>query len=88
MKVRVKLRFNKLTGEVEEFLVDDQDSQRLPEAEHNREHDRVAAAIGGVIERYPRVTEVAPGGPAPVQPAEPIVEPPQTNTRARERHRP
>ena len=87
MKVRVKLRFNKLTGEVEEFLVDDQDSQRFPEAEHNREHDRVAATIGGVIERHPRVTEVVPGGPAPVQPAEPIAEPLQPDTRARGRHK-
>jgi hypothetical protein len=65
MKVRVKLRFNKLTGEVEEFLVDDQDLPYLPEAEHNREHDRVAAEIGSVLERHPRVTEVLPGAPAP-----------------------
>lgn len=87
MKVRVKLRFNKLTGEVEEFLVDDEDIQRGSEAEHNREHDRVAAAIGSVIERHPRVVEVLPGGPAPAQPAERLPEQPDTDTRKRERTR-
>lgn len=87
MKVRVKLRFNKLTGEVEEFVVDDQDIQRLPEAEHNREHDRVAATIGSVIERHPRVSEVLPGGPAPAQPAERLPESAETEPRQRERHR-
>ncbi len=71
MKVRVKLRFNKLTGEVEEFLVEDRDLPYLPEAEHNREHDRVAADIGHVLERHPRVTEVMPEGPRPVSPATP-----------------
>ncbi len=60
MKVRVKLRFNKVTGEVEEFLVDDQDMPMLSEADHNRQHERIAAEIGNVIERHPRVTEVLP----------------------------
>lgn len=65
MRVRVKLRFNKLTGEVEEFLVDDQDLPWLPAAEHNRQHDRIAAEVGGVLERHPTVTEMLPGQPAP-----------------------
>jgi hypothetical protein len=68
MRVRVKLRFNKLTGEVEEFLVDDQDLPRLPAAEHNRQHDRIAAEVGGVLERHPAVTEVLPGQPTPAVP--------------------
>ena len=71
MKVRIKLRFNKLTGEVEEFLVEDRDLPYLPEAEHNRKHDRVATDIGHVLERYPRVTEVMPDGSRPVSPATP-----------------
>lgn len=65
MRVRVKLRFNKLTGEVEEFLVDDYGLPLLPEAEHNSEHDRIAAAVGRVLERHPRVTEAPPGAPEP-----------------------
>jgi len=67
MKVRVKLRFNKLTGEVEEFRVDDQDTPALSEAEHNREHDRVAAEIGSVLERHPRITEILPDEIAPAE---------------------
>lgn len=85
MKVRVKLRFNKLTGEVEEFLVEDQDLPYLPEAEHNREHDRVAAEIGNVLERHPRVTEVVPGEPKPVSPA--TTETPETPIPQPERRR-
>ncbi len=85
MRVRVKLRFNKLTGEVEEFLVDDHATPVLPEAEHNREHDRVAAAIGSVIERHPRVTEIAPGAPEPDRETEPAAVQPETPGRERYR---
>ena len=85
MKVRVKLRFNKLTGEVEEFRVDDQDLPYPSEAEHNREHDRVAAEIGSVLEPHPRVTEVLPGAPAPVP--EPAPETPATDTVQPERYK-
>ncbi len=60
MPTRVRFRFNKATGEVEEFLVDDQD-QTLPEAEH----DRIAAAVGAVVAASPRILEVQPGGSAP-----------------------
>jgi hypothetical protein len=84
MKVRVKLRFNKLTGEVEEFMVDDEE-QRLPEAEHNREHDRIAAEIGGVLEQHPRVREVLPGAPAPAPERAPVT--PEVETPRRERQR-
>ncbi len=64
MKVKVLFRFNKQTGEVEEFIVDDVDS-RLPEAEHNRQHDRIAAEVGRVVERYPHIDEILPGAAAP-----------------------
>lgn len=60
MEVKVRFRVNKATGEVEIFEVDDLDST-LPEAEHNREHDRIAAELGAVIERRARVTEHSPG---------------------------
>lgn len=65
MKVKVKYRFNKATGQVEIFEIDDWQST-LPQAEHNREHDRIAAEIGNVVERNPRIVEVLPGTePAP-----------------------
>jgi hypothetical protein len=53
MPTRVRFRFNKLTGEVEEFLVDDQD-QRLPEAEH----DRIAAGVARMVAVSPGITPV------------------------------
>ena len=59
MDVKVRFRFNKLSGQVETFEID-QDST-LPMVEHEREHDRVAAEIGALLERLPRVTAVLPG---------------------------
>lgn len=61
METKVKFRFNKRTGEVELLL--DQVST-LPSSEHDAEHDRIAAEIGRVLERLPRVTEVLPGDPS------------------------
>ncbi len=61
MPTLVRFRFNKATGEVEEFLVDDQD-RNLSEAEH----DRIAADVGRFLVQSPRVIEVAPGRAAPV----------------------
>ena len=61
MEIKVHFRYNKITGEVELFEVDDEGPMRLPEAEHNRQHDRIAANIGNLIERNPRVDEVLPG---------------------------
>lgn len=60
METKVKFRFNKRTGDVE--LVVDQEST-LPDAAHDAAHDRVAAEIGRVIERLPRVIEVTAGDP-------------------------
>ncbi len=75
MDVKVRSRFNKVSGEVERFEVE-QDS-RLPYDAHEREHDRVAAEIGALLERFPRVTELPGDGPAvaptrerPPEPAE------------------
>ncbi len=59
MPTHVRFRLNKLTGEVEEFLVDDQD-QNLPEAEH----DRIAAEVARVITRHPLIHEVTGTTPA------------------------
>ena len=53
MPTRVRFRFNKLTGEIEEFLVDDQD-RRLPEAEH----DRIAAEVARMVAVSPGITPV------------------------------
>jgi hypothetical protein len=61
MEVRVRFRFNKVTGEVEEFIVDDVDS-RLPADEHNRQHERIATEIGRVIERNPGLIELQSSG--------------------------
>ncbi|MCP5419576.1 MAG: hypothetical protein H6970_04280 [Gammaproteobacteria bacterium] len=85
MKVRVKLRFNKKTGEMEEFRVDDQDLPYLSDAEHNREHDRIAAEIGNVLERHPQVTEILPGGASPAP--ETVPESPESESADKERQR-
>ncbi len=53
MPTRVRFRLNKITGEVEEFIIDDQD-RNLPEAEH----DRIAADVAGVIARRPVIREM------------------------------
>ncbi|MGO8673137.1 MAG: hypothetical protein ACLQVD_17490 [Capsulimonadaceae bacterium] len=61
MDVKVKVRLNRITGEVEVFDVIDEGGERLPEAEHNRLHDRITADVGRVFERNPEVLEVLPG---------------------------
>ncbi|AFZ01319.1 hypothetical protein [Calothrix sp. PCC 6303] len=75
MDAKVRFRFNQLTGEVEIFEVSDEGTMRLPEAEHNGEHDRIAAELGNIIERNPRITE-APSHDVPVH-TQPIPEQPQ-----------
>jgi len=63
MDVKVRFRFNTLTGEVELFEVTDIGTRRLSEAEHNQHHDQIATELGNVIERHPRISEVfADGG--------------------------
>ncbi|NEO79507.1 hypothetical protein [Moorena sp. SIO4G3] len=54
------------------FQVNDQGRMSLPEAEHNRNHDRIAAELGNIIERNPQIMEVFPNN---IQPdLEPIPE--------------
>ncbi len=75
MDVKVRFRFNKLTGEVELFEVD-QDSG-LPNEEHNRSHDRLASELGALLDAHPRILETT-GTAAPIEastvPAEPASE--------------
>jgi hypothetical protein len=68
MPTRVRFRFNKVTGEVEEFLVDDQD-RRLSEADH----DRIAADVADFVAVSPRIHEAtgAAAAPAAAREAEP-----------------
>jgi hypothetical protein len=58
MEAKVRFVYNKRTGAVEEFTVEQEST--LPQADHNLSHDRLAAEIGGVIERTPRITEGQP----------------------------
>ena len=62
MDWNVRFRFNKATGEVEVFEVDY--ASTGSEEVHNREHDALAAELGGLLERAPRVVELFPGGGA------------------------
>nr|VFK60937.1 MAG: hypothetical protein BECKTUN1418D_GA0071000_11396 [Candidatus Kentron sp. TUN] len=61
MPTQVRFRLNKLSGEVEEFLVDDQD-RNLSEAEH----DHIATEIARMVTRRPLIHEVLPGA-APLE---------------------
>ncbi|ACY12832.1 hypothetical protein [Haliangium ochraceum] len=54
MATRVRFRFNKTTGEVEEFLVDDQD-RNLPESEH----DRIAGEVARMVAVRPHIEPVS-----------------------------
>jgi hypothetical protein len=60
MRVKVRFRFNAVTGEVEAFEVDDmRDGPRL--ADHDARHDRAAAEVARIIEANALIEEVAPG---------------------------
>lgn len=60
MDIKVKFRFNKLTGEVEIFDIDNEGGITLNESEHNKEHDRIAYEIGSLMERNPLINELFP----------------------------
>ena len=88
MRVKVRFRFNSVTGEVEAFDVDDMhDGPRL--ADHDARHERAAAEVGRVVEANALIEEVAPGT-APIStviertPAE-TEQPPAESNRRRER---
>jgi FtsH ternary system domain X3 len=60
MRVKVRFRFNSVTGEVEAFEVDDlRDGPRL--ADHDARHDRAAAEVARIVEVNALIEEVAPG---------------------------
>ena len=60
MRVKVRFRYNSVTGEVETFDVSDMhDGPRL--ADHDPRHDRATADIARVIEANALIEEVAPG---------------------------
>jgi hypothetical protein len=63
MRVKVRFRFNALTGEVEAFEVDDmRDGPRL--ADHDARHEQAAAELASLVEENARIDEVAPGAAA------------------------
>lgn len=65
MEVKLRFRFNKKSGQVEQFQVDDLGGEYLPVEEHDRLHDQIAADLGRVLERHPRVSEIPPAvGPS------------------------
>jgi hypothetical protein len=76
MDVKVRFRFNQVTGEVEVFEVIDEGGMLSSEAEHNREHDRIAAELGNIVERNPQVMEIfansVPIHPEPTHIDEPL----------------
>lgn len=79
MRVKVRFRFNAVTGDVEAFEVDDMhDGPRL--ADHDARHDRAANDVARVIEANALIEEVAPGT-APVSTAVTRAAP-QTETEA------
>lgn len=68
MKLHVRFRFNRATGEVETLQIDDA-GPPLTTAEHDRRHEAKSAEIGRIVERYPRVLEIQPGAtPLPAGP--------------------
>ena len=69
MRVKVRFRYNSVTGEVETFDVSDMhDGPRL--ADHDPRHDRATADIARVIEANALIEEVAPGAePGAAEPA-------------------
>ncbi len=85
MRVRVQFRVDAETGEVEVFQIDDLGST-LPAGEHEETHDRIAAEIGRVVERRPRVEEVD-GQPAHTRGYRPVIVAPADEAGEREQPR-
>jgi len=54
-RVRIRFKYNKDTGEIEEFIVDD----NAPAASEGY-HDQVAHAIAGRLARHPDVQDAGP----------------------------
>ena len=84
MRVKVRFRFNAVTGEVEAFEVDDMhDGPRL--ADHDARHDRATAEVARVVEVNALIEEIPPGA-GPVT-TETTRTPTATETPAAERKR-
>jgi len=66
MRVRVRFRMNVVTGEVQEFLIEDVSTE--PVAEHDAEHDRIARKIGGIVVRRPAPEQIMLTGSAAPSP--------------------
>jgi len=77
MKLRVRFRFNKDTGEVEEMLISD-DGDTPPEADHDRRHDARANEIGRIVSRLPSIREELPGIRRDIEQPEPTSDVEQT----------
>lgn len=85
MRVRVRFRFNAVTGEVEVFEVDDlREGPRLPD--HDARHDRAAAHVASIVEAHALIDEVAPGA-EPATAATAPAPPAETEQAARETRR-
>jgi hypothetical protein len=60
MRVKVRFRFNAVTGEIEAFEVDDMhDGPRV--ADHDARHDRAAADVARIVEANALIVELTPG---------------------------
>ncbi|MDJ0841550.1 MAG: hypothetical protein QNK37_33895 [Acidobacteriota bacterium] len=56
MRTRVVFRFNKQTGQVEEFRVEGEST--LERGQHNRAHEELAAEIGRILDPEPGIDEL------------------------------
>ena len=54
MPIHVQFRFNKITGQVEQFVVDDRDRTLTEE-----EHDRIATDVATAVSRNPAISAIA-----------------------------
>ena len=57
MKYSVRFRFNKVTGEVEEFIVDQE--THLSSPEHNRLHDANTRELANLLARFHEIEELS-----------------------------
>lgn len=85
MRYRVEFRYREDTGEVEVLQIDTVETGQRA-ADHDAQHDRVAAELASVVEQYADINEVAPGGGPEFRVREPVTNPPQQeSTPARNR---
>ncbi|HLN26519.1 MAG TPA: hypothetical protein VK395_02100 [Gemmataceae bacterium] len=56
-RINIRFRYNFATGEVEEFLIDDNAPDRS-----EAYHDQVAQAVAGLLTRNPEIIDAGPRG--------------------------